>query len=120
MAYFKSTAPGSGGGGSTTLAGLTDVNISSPSNNDVLKYNSTSQKWENGPDSGATYTEVTGTLISGSTSITLQDASITTSSTIDVYTSDGTEWNDITLATGSVTLTFDAQSGDLGVKVRVS
>lgn len=120
MAYFKSTAPGSGGGGSSTLAGLTDVNLSSPSNNEVLKYDSSSQKWVNAPDSGATYTEVTGTLTSGSTSITLQDASITTNSTIDIYTSDGTEWTDVTLATGSVIITFEAQSGDLGVKVRVS
>ena len=43
---------GSGGGGSSTLAGLTDVDLSSPSNGQVLKYNSTSQKWENANESG--------------------------------------------------------------------
>jgi len=41
-----------GGGGSSSLAGLSDVNLSSPSNNQVLKYNSTSQKWENQNESG--------------------------------------------------------------------
>ena len=42
----------SGGGGSSSLAGLSDVTLSSPSNNQVLKYNSTSQKWENQNESG--------------------------------------------------------------------
>ena len=41
-----------GGGGSSTLSGLTDVAISSPANNEVLKYNSTSGKWENGAGGG--------------------------------------------------------------------
>lgn len=36
-----------GGGGSSTLAGLTDTNISSPSNGQVLMYDSTSAKWFN-------------------------------------------------------------------------
>lgn len=35
-----------------TLTGLTDTNISSPTNGQVLKYNSTSQKWENANESG--------------------------------------------------------------------
>lgn len=35
-----------------SLTGLTDTNISSPSNGQVLKYNSTSQKWENANESG--------------------------------------------------------------------
>lgn len=39
---------GGGGGGSTTLAGLTDVDISNPSDGQVLVYNATSGKWENG------------------------------------------------------------------------
>lgn len=41
---------GSGGGGSTittTLAGLSDVSITSPTNGQPLVYNSTSVKWEN-------------------------------------------------------------------------
>lgn len=66
------------------------------------------------------FTEVTGTLSVGSTSITLSDASITTSSTIDVFVDTfGVNPTGMTVATGSVTLTFDAQESALGVKVRV-
>ena len=36
-----------GGGGSTTLAGLTDVTLSSPANGDVLTYNGSTSKWVN-------------------------------------------------------------------------
>ena len=38
---------GGGGGGSSTLAGLTDVSISSPANNQALLYNSSTNKWNN-------------------------------------------------------------------------
>ena len=38
---------GSGGGGSWTLSGLTDVNISSPANGQGLVYNSSTSKWVN-------------------------------------------------------------------------
>lgn len=67
------------------------------------------------------YVEVTGTLTAGQTSITLSDVAITGSSTIDVYTDVfGINPTGMTVATGSVTLTFEAQDIDLGVKVRVS
>lgn len=70
---------------------------------------------------GASYTDVTGTLTAGQTSVTLSDASILTTSTIDVYTD--VFWVNptaISVATGSVTLTFPVQSTNIGVKVRVS
>lgn len=73
-----------------------------------------------GAISGSTWTDVTGTLTAGSTSITLQSAVITTNSTVEIYTADGTPWNTISVATGSVTVTFDAQQSDLGVKARIS
>lgn len=41
-----------GGGGSSTLSGLSDVGISSATNGQVLKYNSTTEKWENADESG--------------------------------------------------------------------
>lgn len=67
------------------------------------------------------YTEVTGTLLTGATSITLSDASITTTSTIDIYTDVfGIQPTNAVVATGSITLTFLAQSSDITVKVRVS
>ena len=66
-------------------------------------------------------TFVTGTLTAGSTSITLSDASITTSSTIDIYVSTfGIQPTNAVVATGSITLTFLAQASDISVKVRVS
>lgn len=71
--------------------------------------------------SSSPWVEVTGTLTTGSTTITLSDASITTDSTIDVYTSVfGINPVGIAVATGYVTITFEAQDADIGVKVRVT
>lgn len=62
--------------------------------------------------------EVTGTLLAGSTSITLQDAAITTTSTIDIYTDVfGISPESVSVATGEITITFEEQASDLGVKV---
>jgi hypothetical protein len=69
---------------------------------------------------GASYTDVTGTLAAGSTSLVLSDASITTSSTLDIYTDVyGVNPTAVTVSTGSVTLTFEAQQAAIAVKVRV-
>ena len=66
-------------------------------------------------------TWVTGTLTAGSTTLTLSDASITSSSTFDIYVSDfGIQPTNASVATGSITLTFLAQASDITVKVRVS
>ena len=66
-------------------------------------------------------TWVSGTLTAGSTSITLSDASITSNSTFDIYTSTfGIQPTNAIVATGSITLTFLAQASDITVKVRVS
>jgi hypothetical protein len=70
---------------------------------------------------GGGHTDVTGTLNAGSTSITLTDESITTDSTVDIYTDTfGVNPTDATVSTGSITLTFEEQSNDLGVKVRIT
>ncbi len=45
-------ASGGGGGGSSTLAGDSDVAISSPSDGQVLTYDATSRKWANATPSG--------------------------------------------------------------------
>lgn len=65
---------------------------------------------------------LTGTLTAGQTTITLYDAGITTSSTIEaVYTSvDGVNPTSRSIATGSVTLTFLTQASDIQVKVRIT
>lgn len=66
------------------------------------------------------WTDVTGTLSAGSTSITLSDASITTTSTIEVFNDLDVPYDSKTLATGSITLTFEAQQSNMSVKVRVT
>ena len=70
---------------------------------------------------GGGYTDVTGTLTAGQTSITLSDASITSSSFIQVFAGNGNiNYTSISVATGSVTLGFLAQASDMTVTVRVS
>ena len=68
------------------------------------------------------FTDLTATLTAGSTTVTFSDSSILTTSTIDYYIDDA-HWdlvpNSITVATGSVTLTFSAQSSNVSLKVRV-
>ena len=67
------------------------------------------------------YTDITGTLSAGQTSITLSDAAITENSTIDYYTNYfGINPVGVSVRTGSVTLTFEEQDIDISVKVRVS
>lgn len=67
------------------------------------------------------FTDLTGTLTSGSTTLTISDAAITTTSTIDIYTDVfGIQPTNAVVATGSITLTFLAQASDISVKVRVS
>lgn len=67
------------------------------------------------------YVEVTGTLTAGSTSLTLSDASILTTSTIDIYVDTfGIQPVNASVSTGTITLTFLAQASNISVKVRVS
>jgi uncharacterized protein DUF2793 len=54
------TALAGGGGGSSTLAGDTDVTITSPANLDLLTYDTASSKWKNLPASGAPPTAIAG------------------------------------------------------------
>ena len=66
------------------------------------------------------YKELSGTLTTGSTSLVISDASITTSSTIDIFADVyGVSPENVTVATGSVTMTWEARESDLSVKVRV-
>lgn len=70
---------------------------------------------------GASWKDITGTLTAGSTSITLSDVAISSSSTIDIYTDVfGVNPTNVVVSAGSVTLTFAAQQSDVEVKVRVS
>lgn len=65
--------------------------------------------------------ELTGTLAAGNTTITFNNAAIETTSTFDFYTDTfGVNPTAVSVSTGSITLTFEAQAAALGVKVRVS
>ncbi len=60
------------------------------------------------------------TLAAGATSVTISDSRITTNSALSFYTSVyGTNPTAVSVANGSVTLTFDAQDADMEVGVRV-
>lgn len=62
---------------------------------------------------------VTQTLVTGETSLTFTDESISTDSTVDIYsTLYGLCAKDVSVTNGSITLTFDAQTEDIDVKVR--
>ena len=62
----------------------------------------------------------TGTLAAGATSITINDSKITSSSILTFFTSVfGVNPESVTVSTGSVTLTFEAQSSSMEVGVRV-
>lgn len=63
-------------------------------------------------------TILVGTLTAGATTLTLSDASITTDSTVDIYTDVyGVSPSAVSVSTGSIALTFSAQSQNIGVKV---
>ncbi len=65
--------------------------------------------------------EINGTLFAGSTTIGFLDEEITTSSVIDIYTDTyGINPVSVVVVAGRITLTFEAQDSDIGVKVRIS
>jgi len=65
-------------------------------------------------------TVVTGTLSAGSTSVTLSNSAITTSSVVDIYTDIyGVNPTNVTVSAGKVVLTFEAQSSAVNVRIEV-
>ena len=69
--------PSGGGGGSSTLDGLTDVNISSPTDGQALVYDETNQVWVNGDiDPSHPHRDYLGQLINR---VSAEDSKITAS-----------------------------------------
>lgn len=101
------------------LANMTDVNISSPTNGQVLKYNSTTQKWENenGGGGGGTAADITyDNTSSGLTASDVQDA-------IDETVEDMVNKHKVTtlsVATTGWTTDTTSQSGTTLYKKQVS
>ena len=68
----------------------------------------------------SSYVTLTGTLTAGSTTLTLTNSALTTSSLVDIYTDVwGFAPSSVAVTTGSITMTFTAQGSDVGVKVLV-
>lgn len=66
-------------------------------------------------------TVLSTTLTAGNTSVTFTNVAITTTATYDFYTDVfGVNPTAVSVSSGSLTLTFEAQASDLGVKVRIS
>lgn len=100
-----------------SLAGLTDVNFTTPADGQYMRYNGTSGKWENVDEP---FTVLIGTLTAGQTTLAITDSHITDSSIIDVFVNA----NDVKQPESSVsgttlTMVFEEQSSDLTVKVVV-
>lgn len=69
---------------------------------------------------GGTATTLTGTLTAGQTTITFTDPAITTDSKVEVLTSDiSVAPSGATFSTGTITLTFAAQTNDVVVRLEV-
>ena len=76
---------------------------------------------QNNEISAVLYKELTATLNVFSTSVVFEDASITTSSVIDIYTSKyGFNPETVTAETGRLTITFRQPEEQITVKVRIS
>ena len=107
-----------GGGGGTTVV----ANPSGEATDDLTKVQigSTIYDIPSGGSSGGVGKILKGVLTAGQTSITFNHGSITTSSLIDYYTSIfGVNPTNASGSTGSVTLTFAAQSSDMDVAIIV-
>lgn len=117
-ASTKTLTPYAGSQGSavsTTLTGLSDVTISSPTNGQVLKYDATHQVWVNGTgEGGSSVTVLSQTLTSGNTSVTFSNIPTTGNYLADFFTSTGINYIAIDTSTaGQVILTFEVQSVDV-------
>lgn len=84
----------------TNLSDLRDVNISSPENEQVLKYDSSTNKWINSEDSG-------GTEVEANPSETATDTLTSIKIDNDVYSIEGGGSNVIANPTGTATTTLN-------------
>lgn len=74
-----------------------------------------------GGGGGESWTDITGTLTAGQTSITLTSSKIKLNSVIDIYTDVfGVTPQNMQLSSSSLTIKFKPQASDVGVMVRVS
>ena len=116
MLYANGYPVGGGGGGTTVVA-----NPSGQATADLEKLQVGNDIYGIPSGGGGSWTDVTGTLTAGQTSITLSHGNITEDSTFDFYTSIfGVNPTAVSVSSGSITLTFEAQQTNMNVKVRVT
>lgn len=99
------------------LSGLTDVDLTSLSDGQLLRYDATAQKWKNyTPDK-----VLTATLAANATSVTFTDAAITSDCFVEIYTDKaGLNWMAIDDSTaGTLVITYPAQTTVTTVKLIV-
>lgn len=78
-------APNGGGGGASALEDLSDVNITNPTDGQVLKYDATNDKWVNATGEGGGSVEIQSTVIYEPTSESSTGSTYTLSDSIDNY-----------------------------------
>jgi hypothetical protein len=96
---------GGGSGGSSAIAGATDVALSSPSNSQLLQFNSATSKWQNGGVPGRLI-ELSNNVSSSGTAVTIPD---TTTATI----------NNVIL-TGNCTFSFPSAVAGKSFSIRIT
>ena len=105
----------------TSIGNIDDVSISGATDGQSLYYDATLGVWKNSAGK-IVYAEIDDVLDAGETTITLTSNYITTDSVIDVFVDDdfdGVTYETMTIANGSVTLTFNEQAEDMPVMIRV-
>lgn len=105
----------------TSIGDIDDVSISGATDGQSLYYDATLGVWKNSAGK-IVYAEIDDVLDAGETSIILASNYITTDSVVDVFVDDdfdGVTYETITIANGSVTLTFNEQAEDMPVMIRV-
>ena len=108
----------SGGGGTTVIANPTGT----PTDElETIQIGNDIYEVVGGGSGSAEWTDVIGTLEAGETEIVLTSGKIKTTSAVFPWTDKfGVAPTNMVVANGSATLTFPAQSSDMGVMVRVS
>ena len=80
---------------------------------------SAQQTWSSNKIQQVTGKFLTETLTAGQTTVTFQDTLINANAMIDVYTSDGVWFTDMTFGTYTVTVTFPVQAADMTVRIHI-
>jgi hypothetical protein len=96
-AWTAISSGGGGGGGSSTLAGDTDVDISSPSDGQALVYNASAGKWENATLSGGGGGGGGSSTLAGDTDVDIASPS---NGQVLTYSASAGKWENATPSSG--------------------